>query len=382
MSMEPDGGAGEPGRSPSGESESREESDGQSGAGMKSSPPEDSPPGRAREETGSETPADPPGQSYLGTGRIVGLAGGSLLLYMVMERLPMMGGLLGLIGGTAGLFSPAPAVQIFLRCGSRVGLISLIGVALALVAVGGWASALQYLTTIGVVAWVLAIAILGGRSVETAVGWSVLGVAAGMGLLYGIQVLGLGGNIVTGALGPEGERTLHQMSGAPQGPAGEEVARLIRVLGRLMPAIVVVQAALISLLNYSLVRRLWTLRGAGRLFPEMDLGRWSMPEAAVWPLIASGLLLFFLWGEPVSWVLANLVLLLLFGYFLQGLAVVHFWCRRLGVSVVFRIPLYFISVALSYVIVAFGLFDLWFDFRKLRKTGISPEVESPDKEDG
>lgn len=376
MSMESDGEAGEPGRSPSGGSESREELDGQSRAGM------NSPLGTAREETEGDTSADPPGQSYLETGRIVGLAGASLLLYMVMERLPMMGGLLGLLGGTAGLFSPAPAVQIFLRCGSRVGLISLLGAALALTAVGGWGSALQYLTTIGVVAWVLAIAIFGRRPVETAVGWSVLGVAAGMGILYGIQVLGLGGNIVTGVLGPEGERALHQISGAPKGPAGEEVARLIRVMGRLMPAIVVVQAALISLLNYSLVRHLWTLRGDGRLFPEMDLGRWSMPETAVWPLIASGLLLFFLWGGPVSWVLANFVLLLLFGYFLQGLAVVHFWCRRLGVSVILRIPLYFISVALSYVIAAFGLFDLWFDFRKLRKTGISPEVESPDQEDG
>ena len=77
----------------------------------------------------------------------------------------MMGGMIGLIGGTAGLFSPAPVVQIFLRWGSRAGFVALLGVALALAIIGNWGSALQYFPTVGVVAWALAVSLARGMSV-------------------------------------------------------------------------------------------------------------------------------------------------------------------------------------------------------------------------
>ncbi len=379
--MESTGGTEGPGEFSSAETGSQKDSDGVPRTAMGSSKAEDTPSAVKFEGDGTKVSSGSGNRPILGTGRIVGMAAGSLLLYLVMERLPMMGGMIGLIGGTAGLFSPAPVVQIFLRWGSRSGFVALLGVALALAIIGNWGSALQYLATVGVVAWVLAVSIASGKSVEKAVGWSMFGVAASMGILYGVQVFGFGVEISTGVIGPEGERTLQQMSGAAPGPVGDDVARLIHVMGHLMPAIVVVNAALLSVLNYSLVRYLWTLRGSGSLFAEMDLGRWSMPEVAVWLLIGSGVLLFFLWGGTTSWVLANVLLVLLIGYFLQGLAVVHFWCRCLNVSLFFRIPLYCISIALSYVVAAIGLFDLWFDFRKLRVTGTPSGVEKPDAED-
>lgn len=379
--MESAGGTEGPGEFSPVETGSQEDLGGVSETGMDSTKAGGAPTAVGLEGGGPESSPGLSGGPILGTGRIVGMAAGSLLLYLVMERLPMMGGVVGLIGGTAGLFSPTPVVQIFLRWGSRAGFVALLGVALALVTIGSWGSALQYLATVGVVAWVLAIAITSGKSVERAVGWSMLGVAAGMGILYGVQVFGFGWDIATSVIGPEGERAIQQMSGAAPGPAGEDVVRLIRVMGRLMPAIVVVNAALLSVLNYSLVRYLWTLRGSNNLFPKMDLYRWSMPEVAVWLLIGSGVLLFFVWGGTASWVLANVLLVLLIGYFLQGLAVVHFWCRCLNVSLFLRIPLYCISIALSYVVAAIGLFDLWFDFRKLRVTGTPNGVGKPDAED-
>ena len=87
----------------------------------------------------------------------------------------------GIVGAVVGLFAPAPSIQVFLRWGTRAGIAGLLGVAFALGLAGGWGSSLQFLASIGVIVWMLSVAILSGRSVEVAVGWSVLGAALHLG---------------------------------------------------------------------------------------------------------------------------------------------------------------------------------------------------------
>jgi hypothetical protein len=304
---------------------------------------------------------------------IVGLFGLTFLLFLVLERMALYGGVVGVLSAMAGLFSPAPAVHVFLRWGSRVGTIGLVVVALVLGWVGGWSTALEFMVSIGIIAWVLSTAILARRPVEVAVGWCLVGAAAGIGMLYVMDAMGINPESVAPLLRPEVDEGVQQLPGAVNGLNREEFGQLVRIIGRLMPAVAVVQAALISLLNYTLIRYFWTSRGAGVLFPARDLALWSMPETAVWALIGAGVLAFFLGEGVLFWVMSNVLLVLAFGYFLQGLAIFHFLSRKYGIAVFVRIPLYFFAVTFSYAVAAFGLFDLWFDFRKIRAAGSSSD---------
>ena len=309
--------------------------------------------------------------------QILGLGGATFLLYLALERLPLMGGVIGVLGAIVGLFSPAPAIQVFLRWGTGAGSAVILGVGAVLAWAEGWEISLQFLASIGVIAWLLAASISAGRPIERAVGISILGAAIGLGVLYAVLILGGSGDGLSVFLGPEGEKVLRRLPGGAAGAQQEELSRLIRIMGHLIPAFAVMQATLTSLLNYMLLRHIWTLRGAGGLFPARDLGRWSMAEPAVWALIVSTGLLYFLRGTSLAWVMGNVLLILLFGYFLQGISVTHFLFRKMGVAVIYRIPLYFFVLTFSYVVAALGLFDLWFDFRKIRTA-----APSADKEDG
>ena len=307
--------------------------------------------------------------------QILAFGGATFLLYLALERLPLMGGVIGVLGAVVGLFSPAPAIQVFLRWGTGAGSGVIFGVAVALAWAEGWEISLQFLASIGVIVWLLAASISAGRPIERAVGVSILGAAVGLGVLYAVLTLGGDGGGLSVLLGPEGEKVLRRFSGGAAGAQQEEINRLIRIMGHLIPAFAVMQATLTSLLNYMLLRHVWTLRGAGGLFPARDLGRWSMAEPAVWALIGSAGLLYFLRGTSMAWVMGNVLLILLFGYFLQGIAVTHFLLRKTGVAVVYRIPLCFFALTFSYVVAALGLFDLWFDFRRIRTAAPSADKE-------
>lgn len=102
-------------------------------------------------------------------------------------------------------------------------------------------------------------------------------------------------------------------------------------------------------------------------YPDFnDLSLWKAPEKLVWLLIAGGGMLLI----PMEWVGfggLNFLIVCLFLYFLQGLAIISFFFSRKHVPKLIRGFVYFLIFAQQYftiLIVATGLFDLWIDFRK------------------
>jgi len=66
----------------------------------------------------------------------------------------------------------------------------------------------------------------------------------------------------------------------------------------------------------------------------------------------------------------NIVILMLFAYFLAGVAIVRFFLKKANISLPLRIVTYvliFLQQFVTVIVTAIGLFDLWFDFRKLNK---------------
>ncbi|MEJ5357553.1 MAG: DUF2232 domain-containing protein [Desulfobacterales bacterium] len=153
----------------------------------------------------------------------------------------------------------------------------------------------------------------------------------------------------------------------------ESSALIARLMIGILPALVV-SANLFALWASLLVAR--AILAARRLPapPWGPLDRWRAPEALVWAVIGSGGLLLAP-SLPAKAIGLNGVLLLTVIYFFQGIAVVAFTFRRKGVPRMLRALLYALIglqqlVALGVAVL--GLFDTWFDFRKLGRNRAAP----------
>ena len=156
----------------------------------------------------------------------------------------------------------------------------------------------------------------------------------------------------------------------------EETSALIaRVLVWMLPALVA-GATLVSLWASLLAARAIL---AARGLPAPDWGpldRWKAPDVLVWAVIASGGLLL-MPSLPAKGVGLNGVLVPGVVYFFQGIAVVAHTFRRKGVPRPLRALIYAL-IGLQQLaalgVALLGLFDTWFDFRKL---GRSPSSTAP-----
>jgi uncharacterized protein YybS (DUF2232 family) len=108
-------------------------------------------------------------------------------------------------------------------------------------------------------------------------------------------------------------------------------------------------------------------RTQGVAFPDFgDWAAWKCPEKLVWILIAAGGMLL----VPMEWVaIVGMNLLIVCGqiYLFQGLAIAAFFFRQKRVPAIVRWLFYgllIIQQFLLLLVMAFGLFDMWIDFRK------------------
>lgn len=102
---------------------------------------------------------------------------------------------------------------------------------------------------------------------------------------------------------------------------------------------------------------------------EISFAYFSFPDELVWGFIASAGL-WFLKLPPFDWVGINSAIFFIMLYLLQGAAVVTFILEKKKISVFLKVMggliLAFQPIFLV-IIVGTGIFDIWFDFRKIRK---------------
>jgi uncharacterized protein YybS (DUF2232 family) len=155
---------------------------------------------------------------------------------------------------------------------------------------------------------------------------------------------------------------------------------ITRSLLYIFPAITLVGISFVTWLNIIVVRKLYLMNSLA--YPDFgELTRWKAPEGTVWFLIAAGasillppVLEFKIPGGTVTGL--NILIVCLFIYFLQGLAIFEFYFKTRQVPRLLRIMFYFFLILQQYLIIlviAAGLFDLWLDFRRL-----TPKPEAPE----
>ncbi len=156
---------------------------------------------------------------------------------------------------------------------------------------------------------------------------------------------------------------------------------IARFLLYISPALTLVGLSFTAWLNIILVRKLFLLNGL--TYPDFgELTRWKAPEQTVWFLIGSGavVLLPIVFEIKVVGILMvglNILIISLFVYFLQGLAIFEFYFKTRQVPRLLRIMFYFFLILQQYLVIlviAAGLFDLWLDFRKLNPAPSEPEA--------
>lgn len=305
-------------------------------------------------------------------------AGGSLLLFFLPALAGSGGGSLPwtVVTVTVTAFSlvfvPAPLIWAYRRSGAFLGRVAVL---LALAAAWLLGNTLLPATASGVnFLYYAAIAAAAGEVL--AKGWkeepaligavtAALVVLGGFALVMG-PLSGQGiGEFIRGQVDPEIDALMNIYRESGMDPATLKLlGSIFKGLVKLAPGILAAASLLLVWANL-LVSRI----GHPPPAPESSLTRWRAPEALVWLFIASVVMVVAAEGW-LFWLGANLLIAFSAVYLLQGIAVLAFWLQKKEIPRPARAAIYTAVVLMELVLlllVAAGLFDMWFDFRRLNK---------------
>ena len=292
----------------------------------------------------------------------------TLLFFLSVVMIPVA----GIVVGT---FAPLPTLIACYRWGPPLALWVPGGAALLGYVV------LAYLHAVQSLPYLLEMLLLGlllGLGMRR--GWSLertAGIASGVAFTVGLVVFwfSYGGATETS---PSLERDLQDAVGmilqqygaspADNQLVEETLQKLLPFLLKLLPGAAVASTLMACWLNLLVAKRYCRVRQLP-LPAWPDWSQWKAPEHLVWVVISSGVLLMLPFG---SLKVAGLNVLMVAGviYLFQGLAVVAFYFNRWQLPQIFRAVAYGIILIQQFCtlgVMLLGLFDMWFDFRRLSR---------------
>ena len=296
----------------------------------------------------------------------------------ITTLMALAGLFLPVFGIVVSLFIPLPVLFFRLRLGRYRGALVLITVTIIVATVLQWRSLTStvFFFELCLVGFVMSEMFERDLPLEKTVAGTtgvVVGTAAAMLFLSGL-------------LSPQG--ILEQVSGylhanlqlaldvykdmeVPQEQinfVAESIDAILYIMVRIMPSIMIAATLLIVWGNLLLARPL--LRNSQIHCPDFGvLTHWRAPEPLVWVVIASGLLLL-LPNKGIKLLGVNGLIIMLTIYFFQGIAIVSYYFEKKNFPKLLRGILYGLIVLQQFVLVlviAAGFFDMWADFRRLKK---------------
>lgn len=151
----------------------------------------------------------------------------------------------------------------------------------------------------------------------------------------------------------------------------ETMMRIARIVISGFPAIVFISLAAMVSSNYFLASRVLAKAGYYTL-PISSLSNLKIPDPFIWVFIGAG---FTIWAgrafglELVYKVGLNFMILMLAAYLGQGLILVNFFLKKWKWPVILRMFLYLLLIVqpvFLILIVLWGVFEVWFNFRKIQ----------------
>jgi len=282
------------------------------------------------------------------------------------------------VGGFAMLFAPAP-ILIFAVGRLSPNLRTTISVLLAgaLVAIAAGISAgVTYEVSFGLATVLLCYMLERRYSFEL-----IVLVTAGMMLIAGTAAALIAAGSPDAMLtaihqslkaGMERGQDLYKAIGMDAGLPADTQATAIDIFIRLSPALAAIAAAATVMLNLTIF---WRWVGKKRLPYDLfgELPKWSTPEWLIWVLLAAGFAFqgfkYLIPIKPIETIALDAFLCVAMVYFCQGLAIMSFYFRMLGMPAVARGAIYVITCVqpvLAVLVCLAGVLDLWVDFRRLK----------------
>ena len=278
-------------------------------------------------------------------------------------------------GFLSGLLAPFPAIFFRFRHGLGTAVIITLSTATLLAGVFGLQAGVLYLLQSGVIALLMPELLLRGHKASRTIAWTTavnLSIYALAALVFSVisgQNLHLMAvNEINGSISQA--ISIYEKAGVK----GDELALMKQSMTMAANQITKIYPALITLLlftmagcNLYLIKRFSVQLGADLKLG--DFNDFKNHEFLIWLLIAAGFAQ--LAGTPIITIPAlNVLVIIAMLYFLQGLAAISAIITRQPFAGVMRVMLYLMLLFQPYLatlVAAFGIFDLWGDFRTPRK---------------
>ncbi len=279
-----------------------------------------------------------------------------------------------LLGQALALFTPVPAIVVFVRFGRREGLSVLIASGILAALLGGWLTAAIFFFSFGLMALGTAegmrramkperIALLGG----------LLPVAI-IGIILTFYFIRIGKNPVT-AVETYLRTSVAEAAKLYTGMRMTEMASMISAVSDsfihhlvlLIPSLIIATSVIQAACCYGIARTIIVRKGGAFPITLPSFATWHAPDVWVWGLIAS-LAFIVVPGDTFRIVGWNLGILFAVFYLAQGTAIVDYYLRKARIKTIIRGLIIALILALPAVVfvIALGIVDIWADIRKVR----------------
>ena len=157
----------------------------------------------------------------------------------------------------------------------------------------------------------------------------------------------------------------------------QSLQAVVPLMVKLLPGIALSSALFASWVNVLATVRYSRVRHLAPPFIG-EWSRWKAPEPLVWVVIGSGFSLL-VPHIPLKVVALNALMVLATIYLFQGVAIIGYYLERRNVPRFLRAVIYgfvLLQMFATASVVLIGLFDMWFDFRRLNP---GPKKDEPDE---
>lgn len=297
---------------------------------------------------------------------------------MVVSFFCLSPGTIPILGSVIGIFTPIPILFYLVKLGWGYGL-AVLGIAL-IFSIFLWplfgSGSEYFLVEMFILGPLLFSFLKRGFSISKTVGYAtglLLLLLSAYLILWGIKTGHNPYQAVVSEINQSMESSLrfYEQVNLPETTVGamRDALQDIRILvARFWPGFAAASLLVLVWMNVWIGNRILERYGSVN-FQFGDLSRWSLPEIIVWLVIlGAGLALLPYPGPQTAGI--NLLIFFALAYLFQGLAIVSFYLKKYRFSRFKRILLYSLIWIQTYMIIIValvGLFDIWADFRRLKK---------------
>jgi uncharacterized protein YybS (DUF2232 family) len=297
---------------------------------------------------------------------------------MVVSFFCLSPGTIPILGSVIGIFTPIPILFYLVKLGWGYGL-AVLGIAL-IFSIFLWplfgSGSEYFLVEIFILGPILFSFLKRGFSITKTVGYAtglLLLLLSAYLILWGIKTGSNPYQAVVSEINQSMASSLrfYEQLNLPETTVGamRDAFQDIKILlARFWPGFAAASLLVLVWMNVWLGDRILKRYGLVN-FQFGDLSRWRLPEIIVWLVIlGAGLALLPYPGPQAAGI--NLLIFFALAYLFQGLAIVSFYLKKYRFSRFKRILLYSLIWIQTYMIIIValaGLFDIWADFRKLKR---------------